>query len=272
MRLRRRRWSRPRSGPAARPSWQRWPRRSDSATRPRVTRTCAANIEQAFAREFVQPDGSVGNDSQTSYSLSLRFGLVPAALRAAAGARLAADIERRGTRLSTGFLGTPYLLDALADTGHEQLAVSLLLQTKYPSWGYMIAKGATTMWERWNGDVGDVAMNSYNHYAFGAVVGFMYRRLAGIAEAAPGFRRIAVDPIYDRRIGRVRARYDSLPGTDCHRHPGRPARPHAACARATRQLGRGSAPAGTAARLAGGRPPPRDRGAATPSAARARTS
>jgi alpha-L-rhamnosidase len=171
-----------------------------------------SNIEQAFAREFVLPDGRVGNDSQTGYSLSLRFGLVPAALRAAAGARLAADIERRGTRLSTGFLGTPYLLDALADTGHERLAISLLLQTKYPSWGYMIAKGATTMWERWNGDVGDVSMNSYNHYAFGAVVAFMYRRLAGIAEAAPGFRRIAVDPIFDQRIGRVRARYDSCLG------------------------------------------------------------
>ena len=171
-----------------------------------------ADIERAFVREFVQADGRVGNDSQTGYSLALRFGLVPAAQRDAAGARLAADIERRGTRLSTGFLGTPYLLDALAETGQERLAVSLLLQTKYPSWGYMIGKGATTMWERWNGDVGDVSMNSYNHYAFGAVVGFMYRRLAGIAEAAPGFRRIAVDPIFDSRIGRVRARYDSCLG------------------------------------------------------------
>jgi alpha-L-rhamnosidase len=171
-----------------------------------------ASIGQAFAREFVQADGRVGNDSQTGYSLALRFGLVPEGLRPAAGARLAADIERRDTRLSTGFLGTPYLLDALAETGQEKLAVSLLLQRKYPSWGYMIEKGATTMWERWNGDVGDVAMNSYNHYAFGAVVGFMYRRLAGIAEAAPGFRRITIDPIFDRRIGRVRARYDSCLG------------------------------------------------------------
>jgi len=171
-----------------------------------------ANIGQAFAREFVQTDGRVGNDSQTGYSLALRFGLVPQALRGAAADRLAAGIERRGTRLSTGFLGTPYLLDALAENGHGKLAVSLLLQTKYPSWGYMIGKGATTMWERWNGDVGDVAMNSYNHYAFGAVVGFMYRRLAGIAEAEPGFRRITVDPIFDPRIGRVRARYDSCLG------------------------------------------------------------
>jgi alpha-L-rhamnosidase len=171
-----------------------------------------SRIEQAFAREFVQPDGSVGNGSQTSYSLALRFGLVPAPLRRAAGGRLAADIERRGTRLSTGFLGTPYLLDALADTGHEQLAVSLLLQKKYPSWGFMIERGATTMWERWNGGLVDASMNSYNHYAYGAVVGFMYRRLGGIAPAAPGFRRIAVEPIFDRRLGRVRARYDSCLG------------------------------------------------------------
>jgi alpha-L-rhamnosidase len=76
----------------------------------------------------------------------------------------------------------------------------------------MLAKGATSMWERWNGDVGDVGMNSYNHYAFGAVVGFMYRRLAGIAPAAPGFRRIEVKPLYDQRIGSVRAQYDSCVG------------------------------------------------------------
>jgi alpha-L-rhamnosidase len=76
----------------------------------------------------------------------------------------------------------------------------------------MIRKGATTMWERWNGDVGDVAMNSYNHYAFGAVVGFLYRRLAGIAPAEPGFRRIEVRPLFDPRIGRVRADYDSRMG------------------------------------------------------------
>jgi alpha-L-rhamnosidase len=88
----------------------------------------------------------------------------------------------------------------------------LLLQADYPSWGYMLAKGATTMWERWNGDVGDVGMNSYNHYAFGAVVGFMYRRLAGIAPAAPGFRRVDINPIFSTRIGPVRARYKSCLG------------------------------------------------------------
>jgi alpha-L-rhamnosidase len=169
-------------------------------------------IGSAFTKAFVKTDGTVGNGSQTSYVIALRFDLVPADLRQAAGEYLGADIRRRGMRLSTGFLGTPYLLDVLADTGQADVAVSLLLQAAYPSWGYMLAKGATTMWERWNGDVGDVAMNSYNHYAFGAVVGFMYRRLAGIAPAAPGFRRIDINPIFDTRIGPVRARYESCVG------------------------------------------------------------
>jgi len=171
-----------------------------------------ASIGRAFAATFVRPDGTIGNGSQTSHVLALRFGLVPAALRQAAADQLAADIKRRDLRLSTGFLGTPYLLDVLADTGHADVAIALLLQTGYPSWGYMVTKGATTMWERWNGDVGDVAMNSYNHYAFGAVVGFMYRRLAGINPVAPGFARIGVEPIFDPRIGRVRASYDSCLG------------------------------------------------------------
>jgi alpha-L-rhamnosidase len=171
-----------------------------------------ARVQSAFAKAFIKPDGVVGNASQTSYVLALRFDLVPPGLRRTAAKLLAGNIRQRGMRLSTGFLGTPYLLDVLADNGQADVAVSLLLQAAYPSWGYMLAKGATTMWERWNGDVGDVAMNSYNHYAFGAVVGFMYRRLAGIAPAEPGFRRIDIDPIYDQRIGPVRAHYDSCLG------------------------------------------------------------
>jgi alpha-L-rhamnosidase len=167
---------------------------------------------QAFAAAFVRSDGEIGNDSQTSYVLSLHFGLVPEPLRAAACERLAADIKKRGMRLSTGFLGTPHLLDVLSDNGQADVAVSLLLQTDYPSWGYMIRKGATTMWERWNSDTGDVAMNSYNHYAYGAVAGYLYRRLAGIAPAGPGFRKIAVRPVCDPRIGRVHAEYQSCLG------------------------------------------------------------
>jgi len=170
-------------------------------------------IGGVFAAAFVRPNGQVGNGSQTSYVLALRFGLVPPSLRQSAADRLAADIRRRGDTLSTGFLGTPYLLDVLADAGHRDTVVALLLQTRYPSWGYMPVHGATTIWERWNGDHGDLAMNSYNHYAFGAMVGFLYRRLAGIAPAAPGFRRIRVEPFFDPRVGAVSARYDSAVGT-----------------------------------------------------------
>jgi alpha-L-rhamnosidase len=169
-------------------------------------------IVAAFRTAFVTADGVVGNGSQTSYVLALKFGLVPQDLRAAAAAHLAAEIAGRGMTLSTGFLGTPYLLDVLCDNGQASTAVALLLQTRYPSWGYMIAAGATTMWERWNGDVGDIAMNSYSHYALGAVVGFIYRRLAGIAPAAPGFRRIIVKPLFDPRIGKVEAEYHSCLG------------------------------------------------------------
>jgi alpha-L-rhamnosidase len=171
-----------------------------------------ARIVAAFQAAYVKPDGEVGNGSQTSYILALKFGLVQTALRAAAGARLAADIERRGGLLSTGFLGTPHSLDVLADIGRTDLAYSLLLRTEYPSWGHMIAKGATTIWERWNSDVGDVAMNSYNHYAFGAVCGFLFRRIAGIDLLAPGFKEIVVRPVLDRRIKRGGADYRSVMG------------------------------------------------------------
>jgi alpha-L-rhamnosidase len=170
-------------------------------------------IREAFAAEFVPPDGVAGNGSQTSQVLALYMRLVPADRRTAAARVLADDIRRRGMTLSTGFLGTPYLLDVLADAGLWDEVKGLLFQTAYPSWGYMPATGATTMWERWNGDVGDLSMNSYNHYAFGAVVGFFYRRLAGIAPAAPGFRRIAIRPVWMPEVGRVSARYDSVVGT-----------------------------------------------------------
>ncbi|WNO54083.1 alpha-L-rhamnosidase [Stakelama saccharophila] len=183
--------------------------RMDDARRYTVLRRA---IGRAYAKQFVPPDGVAGNGSQTSQVLSLHFGLVPDALRARAAAVLADDIRRRGMKLSTGFLGTPYLLDALADTGRLEEVAGLLLQTGYPSWGYMPSGGATTIWERWNGDVGDVSMNSYNHYALGAVVGFHYRRLAGIAPGAPGFRRIAVRPLYLPTIGDVSAVYDSCMG------------------------------------------------------------
>lgn len=184
----------------------------------------AARITTAFQKAFVSSDGQVGNGSQTGYVLPLAFGLLPEALRSTAAERLAANIRGRGTKLSTGFLGTPYILDALATAGHESLAIELLLQTGYPSWGYMVVKRATTMWERWNGDTGDVAMNSYNHYAFGAIVAFMYRRLAGIDMGIPGIEKIAIRPICDPRLKYASGSYESVYGrisSDWRRSNGR---------------------------------------------------
>ncbi|WP_010183387.1 alpha-L-rhamnosidase [Sphingomonas sp. PAMC 26605] len=176
-------------------------------------RAMSETIVAAFNRAYVRADGGVGNDSQTSYILALHFDILPAALRTVAADRLVADIVRRGKLLSTGFLGTPYSLDVLAEAGHDELVYDLLLRTAYPSWGYMIADNATTIWERWNGDVGSRVMNSFNHYALGAVAGFMFRRLAGISQTAPGFSRFRFDPVYDRRMAKAGGRYDSQAGT-----------------------------------------------------------
>jgi alpha-L-rhamnosidase len=186
-----------------------WTGRSEDSER---RRNQASAVRTAFAREFIDADGLVGNGSQTSYVLALSFQLVPQDLRVAAGALLAADIRSRGIVLSTGFLGTPLALDALVDAGEVDLAYSLLLRREYPSWGYMADRGATTIWERWNGDTGDVAMNSYNHYALGAVSAFLYRRVAGIQPLEPGFSRVRIAPLPDNRLTHAVGRYDSVRG------------------------------------------------------------
>jgi len=171
-----------------------------------------SRVLAAFNAEFVKANGEVGNGSHTGYILSLAFGLLPPALRLSAADHLAAAIRARGTLLTTGFLGTPFSLDVLADHGHAELAVDLLLRTEFPSWGYMVAKGATTIWERWNGDTGDVAMNSYNHYALGAVTGFLYRRVAGIAAGSPGFGHLMCRPLMDARLQGGSAHHDTAQG------------------------------------------------------------
>ncbi|MCP5395316.1 MAG: family 78 glycoside hydrolase catalytic domain [Sphingomonadaceae bacterium] len=171
-----------------------------------------ATIRAAFTAAFLNPDGSLGNGSQTSQILPIRFGLLEGFAIQRAGKHLAADISNRGNHLSTGFLGTPHILDALAMSGHEDLAMTLLLQRDFPSWGYMVEKGATTMWERWNSDGGDVGMNSRNHYAFGAIGSFLFRRIAGIDAAAPGFTRLNIAPLMDPRLKTGGATYASAMG------------------------------------------------------------
>ncbi len=195
------------------------------------------NIKQAFAKEFVHEDGLIvaadkgpspfgqinnpdakakNSDTQTGYVLALEMGLVPDVLRQAAADKLVAKIKANNWLLGTGFLGTPYLLAVLVDTGHSDVAYRLLLNTQYPSWGYLVGHGATTMWERWNGDQmrGDPSMNSYNHYAYGAIADWIYRYAAGI-DASPsdaGFHTIYLHPTFDARLGHLDLSYASAYG------------------------------------------------------------
>ncbi len=191
------------------------------------------SIKSAFDRAYVRPDGFVGGvaprsvvasgapgkfsgqpiDTQTSYVLALYMNLLPEGLREISAKRLVDKIAANGWRLSTGFLGTPYLLAALADTGHGDVAYRLLLNTQYPSWGYMVEHGATTMWERWNGDQmrGDPSMNSYNHYAYGAVAEWIYRYAAGVDtwNSDPGFHTVLLHPTFDPRLAALDFQYQS---------------------------------------------------------------
>jgi alpha-L-rhamnosidase len=142
-------------------------------------------IVQAFRSEFVTAGGRLLGDTQTSYVISLAFDLLPQELRPAALDRLVRDLERRGWRLSTGFVGTPLLCPVLTRFGREDVAYRLLLQEEFPSWLYTVHQGATTMWERWNSythehGFGPVDMNSFNHYAYGSVGDWMYSSVAGL--------------------------------------------------------------------------------------------
>jgi alpha-L-rhamnosidase len=194
-------------------------------------------IRAAFEKKYVNEDGFVaggdnspsqfgvinnpnaksrGGDTQTGYVLALHMNLLPDALRAAAAQKLADKIEANHGLLATGFLGTPYLLEELTKSGHADLAYKLLLNTQYPSWGYLVDHGATTMWERWNGDQmkSDPSMNSYNHYAYGAVAEWIYRYAAGI-DATPldaGFHTVVLHPVFDARLGSVHFDYASSYG------------------------------------------------------------
>jgi len=172
------------------------------------------SIRSAFQKEYIKDTGEVGTGTQTSYVVALYTKMAPPAMEPLLVDRLVTDIEGRGWHLSTGFLGTPFLLFTLSDHGRTDVAYRLLLNDTYPSWGYMLSKGATTWWERWNGDTGDPSMNSYNHYAFGSVMAWVYRYAAGIDTSldAPGFKRIVIHPHLDSRMPSVRGEYDSVYG------------------------------------------------------------
>ena len=183
--------------------------------RPADTRRYANLADRARAAwqaEFIGPDGALHPDTQANHVRALAFGLVPAALRAAAAARLVELIRAAGTHLATGFLATPQLLPVLADTGHLEVAYELLLADTMPSWLYMIDQGATTVWERWDGIRQDgTAFESLNHYSKGAVITFLHRYVAGIRllDDGPGYRHFRIEPQPGGGITWAQARHDS---------------------------------------------------------------
>lgn len=183
-----------------------------------------SEIRRAFVTAFVGNDGSVGKNTQTALVLALDFDLVPESLRARSAALLAADVRTRG-HLTTGFLGTPRLLPVLTRFGYTAESYQLLMRRDLPSWLYPVSRGATTIWERWDGirpdgTFQDPSMNSFNHYAYGAVGEWMYSTITGIAvdEDAPGFQHVIVAPQpgggltsavaeYEGPYGRVRSKW-----------------------------------------------------------------
>jgi alpha-L-rhamnosidase len=173
------------------------------------------SIAAAYRKEFVKDDGTVAGNTQTGYLATIFTGIAQPPLRANLVDRLVKNIEEHGNHLTTGFLGTPFLLSVLDENGHSDLAFKLLLSDTYPSWGYMVKMGATTWWERWNGDTGDPSMNSYNHYAFGSVMAWVYRRAAGIDTDAtgPGYHHLTVHPHFDPALPQLHTEYDSAYGT-----------------------------------------------------------
>lgn len=184
-------------------------------------------IRAHFAEQYIV-DGRLTQTTQTAYLLALKFGMVPEAMRKDVIHLLEQKIIDNNYTLSTGFVGTGVLSQTLAEVGLNDLCYSLLLQTADPSWLYSVEQGATTIWERWNSytlehGFGDVGMNSFNHYAYGAVAEWMFASMAGIApeEEYPGFERVRLAPTPDMRtvvpdgqcrINRVRATYDSIRG------------------------------------------------------------
>jgi len=192
-------------------------RRKEDARR---FRKLLVGVKRAFRREFVTTGGRLVGDCQTAYLLALAFDLLPENLRPGAVEDLVRLIESRDWHLSTGFVGTPLLCPVLSRFGRSDVAYKLLLQDTYPSWLYQIRNGATTMWERWNSyskehgfsSADPIDMNSFNHYAYGAVGEWIYSVVGGIRSLKPGFREVLIAPEPGEGISSARTQLESSAG------------------------------------------------------------
>lgn len=186
----------------------------------REERSYRKKYEEHLARvreEYITKGGRLAFDTITAQVVALHFDIIPEKYRAKLAAMLNENVLRHGCRMVTGFIGSPFLLFALADNGYFETARRVLLNNGYPGWLYEVDMGATTIWERWNGLMpdgtpGPDGMNSYNHYAYGSVMEFVYRRIAGIEAAAAGFAKIKITPHPCKGLPSLRAEYDSVRG------------------------------------------------------------
>ncbi|MBN1131957.1 MAG: family 78 glycoside hydrolase catalytic domain [Bacteroidales bacterium] len=176
-------------------------------------------IKSAFAREFFTETGRLVSGTQAAYSLALGFDLVPEEFKTIAAERLAADVEHFG-HITTGFLGTPLICHVLSNTGYQDLAYNLLFNKRYPSWLYPVTMGATTIWERWDGikpdsTFQDAGMNSFNHYAYGAIGQWMYENIAGIQreKEVPGYKKSVIKPVLTERLSYASGSHQTPYGT-----------------------------------------------------------
>ena len=174
-------------------------------------------IKDAFNKAYVTDDATIKGDTQTCYCLALYFDLLPAEKRELAAGHLIKALGEKDWHLSTGFVGLSYLLPTLTQMGHLEIAYHLLTNDTFPSWGYSIKHGATSIWERWDGWTAekgfqDPGMNSFNHYAFGSVGRWLFGTVAGIETDGPGYKHIVIRPQPGGGMNYAKATYDSIAG------------------------------------------------------------
>lgn len=175
-------------------------------------------IVDLFNEEYITRTGRMVSETQTGCILALHFHLAKDSYRKRILESLKKNIETHKNHLATGFVGTPYICLTLSDNGEHDLAGTIFMQEDYPSWLYAVKKGATTIWERWNsimpdGSFDESGMNSLNHYAYGSIGEWMYKKLAGINIVEPGYKKFYVKPMFIKGITQVEASYESVYGT-----------------------------------------------------------
>ncbi|GAB6954391.1 glycoside hydrolase family 78 protein [Mediterraneibacter glycyrrhizinilyticus] len=172
---------------------------------------------EAFRQEYYTSTGRIVSETQTGAILSLYFNLAREKDRERILQTLKTNIENHKNHLATGFVGTPYLCHTLSENGEHELAATVFMKEDYPSWLYAVNMGATTVWERWNSIMPDGSfdvsgMNSLNHYAYGSIGDWMYRKVAGVSQLKPGYKKFKVQPKFVKGIEEAGVTFESVYG------------------------------------------------------------